>query len=241
MPSSNTKSGNSSNDERELFVANDYQTIPAGELRAILPSFAEWLSIVARRKLGSVGSSPQHVSELKRWVKGDRRQISKRILKSFESLRDSLSHLAFSPTFYATVPAVGPLTQGIMGMSRSDGTLHVIAHQAVAQVGGKVVDTGHFRFISWLEDETPVITVSRMHAPSPRQGVDQVIVMSDDIETVLKKHRQRARSDELKTVPPSDLFEHAEAENHLTIEDLVQRGVLRLATPGEVARIRNQA
>jgi hypothetical protein len=216
-------------EDRELFVIHDFATIPAAELRPMTGSFSQWHRPIY----------PTHVAELKRWVKGDSEHISKRIMRRFDELRGALERLTFFPAFYANIPCVGPCAQAVMGMSRRDGTLHAMAFQSTAQVDRKMVDEGYFGFTSWLTDGTSVVTFGRVLLPTARAPVNQLVIASDDIELVLKKHRERVRLD-IQTVAPHELFDRAEADNRLTIEDLVKRNVIRLATPGEVARIRNQ-
>ena len=235
---SKSKSAGGSGDDRDLFVIDDYHTIPANELRPIVGGTGAWIKAILSQKLGRSKSQPAYVIELRRMTKS--KHIPKRMEKYFDTLRSKLESLNFSPNFEASIPAVGPYVSAIMAMSRRDGDVHFFAHRVTRQVEGKLIDEGELRFVSWLTDGGLLVTTTKTHLPHPRPGVDLLTVASEDPSIVLKKHRDRMRQLSIENVSPTDLFDRADAENRAQTEDLLRRNVVRLATPAEVTRIRTE-
>jgi hypothetical protein len=225
-------------DNRELFVTTDFRSIPAAEIRPMVGSFSQWLSVVLAHKILRSKPRIQYVIEARRLVKGDAENVPKRIMKQFAAVRTQLELLNFGPSFFATIPAIGPVSNAIMAMSRPDGQIHGIASHVVSKADGKVKDEGLLGFTTWLSDQTSIVTMSPAKLPRPRHGVDRLIVNSDGPEVILKKHRERIRKLECLPVSPADLFAQAESEQERQTEDLLRRRVIRLATPAEVTRIR---
>lgn len=225
-------------DDRELFATTDFRSIPTAELRSIVGSFSQWLSVVMAHKILRSNPQIQYAIEARRLVKGDAENVPKRIMKQFAAVRTQLELLNFGPSFFATIPAIGPVSKAVMAMSRPDGQIHCFASHVVSKIDGQVEDEGCLEFTTWLSDEKLIVTMSAANLPRPRQGVDRLIVGSEDPEVILKKHRDRIRKLEYLPVPATELFAYAECEQERQTEDLLRRGVIRLATPGEVTRIR---
>ena len=225
-------------DVRELLVTNDFRSIPAAELRTLSDSLGQWLGVLFRYKILRSKLLPAYAIELRRMIKGEAKHIPKRILRHFDALKAKLEPLNFAPGFYANVPALGPYSAAVMAMSRQDGEIHMIASQIVTQDHELIKDEGYFGFTTWLSDENLVVTVSLANLPRPREGVDRIIVDSDDPTVLLKKHRQRLRKLEIQPVAASNLFQRVEDENRRQTDDLLRRRVIRPATPAEVTRIR---
>lgn len=223
--------------ERELFVIDDYHSIPAGELRHILDGTGSWIRAVVRQKFGRNKPQPTYVIELRRMTRA--RHIPKRMEKHFDTLRRSLEALSFSSSFEATIPALGPYAMNIMGMSRRDGDVHALASRVTRQVAGSLVDDADLRFVSWLADGGVLVTSTLANQPRPRSGGRLQVVVSEDPGLVRKKHREGMRGLTVAPVQPADAFDHAAAEHREQVEDLLRRGIVRLATPAEVTRIRS--
>ena len=217
-------------------MVDDHSSIPANELRPMIGNMGSWLKAIANQKLGRQKSQPRYAVELRRLKRA--KHIPKRMEKHFEQLRSRLRSLEFLDNFEATIPAVGPYVSAIVAMSRRDGDIHFFGHRATTQVDGKLVDRNDFRFVTWLKDDSLLATHSAQNLPRPRNGVDQVVVASDDPSIVLRKHVERLRGKQIKQVSPSKLFDVADAENRRDIDDLLRRSVVRKATPGELTRIR---
>ena len=239
-PTSDAESSPGESDRRLLYVLNDFHFIPAAESKSMLDGHRQWLSTLISYKLLRKRTQPAFAIEIGRWIRGDSRQVSKRILKRFEELRAKMSRLGFAPAFFATIPAIGPHSAAVMGMSRRDGSIHLLAHGSTSQSAEGVADTGHFEFLSWLTDEPTVVTCSQVCLPKPRAGIDQWITTSHDPEKVLKKHRERLRRRPFQAVASQDLFEKVSEENQAAVKDLANRNVIRLASSAEVARIRSR-
>lgn len=227
----------SSENERIFFVVDEYQSIPIGELRHIVGGTGAWIKSIIGRLLGSK-AHPTYAVELRRMTKT--KHIPKRMLKHFESLRSSLTDLSFLPNFEATIPAVGPYVSAIMAMSRRDGDIHFLAHRVTRKVGGELVDEEDFRFVSCLKDGRLMVTSTRNNFPRPRAKIDMIYVTSNDPGILLKKHRERMRQAPVRRVSPNEMYNHLMAENAEYVDNLLNRKIIREATPAEVARIRNE-
>jgi hypothetical protein len=206
----------------------------------MIGSFSQWLSALLAHKI--LRSKPQikYVIEARRLVKGEAENVPKRIMKQFAAVRTQLELLNFGPSFFATIPAIGPVSKAIMAMSRPDGQIHCFASHVVSKFDGQVQDESLLGFTTWLSDQKSIVTMSPAKLPRPRDGVDRLIVSSGDPEVILKKHRDRIRKLECLPVSPADLFAQAESEQERQTEDLLRRRVIRLATPAEVTRIRTE-
>jgi hypothetical protein len=224
--------------DRELYVVNDFSTIPVSELHLMFGGIQEWLSTILKHKVMRKQIPPVYAIELGRLIKGDAQHVSKRILKRFDELRDQFARLNFFPAFYATYPVVGPHSAAMMAISRRDGQVHGFAHQSITQVDGKIRDQGYFGYKTWLEDGTVIETLSYTTLPAASEVVERVIVSSDDLDTVLKRHRERIRKKEVRSVMSHELYELADELNRREVQDWAKRGVIRRASSGEVARIR---
>ena len=221
---------------RDLYIIDDLDSIPAGELRSIVGGTGAWVKAIVRRKFRPSQVSPSYAVEMGRLVPA--RHVPKRMVKYFDALRSKLQAHNFSANFEATVPAIGPYSAAVMGMSRPDGDVHFVAHRVTRQVGHELVDDGDFRFMSWFTDGTTLMTGTETEVPPSRPGVDFAAVPSDDPDAVLKKHRERMRRRPIGVLSPPELFARVEAENREQVEDLLRRRIIRPATPAEVARIR---
>ena len=176
--------------------------MPASEMRPLLGGTGAWLSAIVTHKILRTKVIPTYAVELRRMTKA--RHIPKRMQKHLDDRRAQLESLNFAVSFYATLPAIGPYSWVTMGMSRRDGDLHFLATQIATKVDGQIQDEGYFCFVSWLSDETSIVTMSPALLPRPSDGVDRVIVGSEDSAVVLKKHRERLRKKEILPVAPTD-------------------------------------
>lgn len=227
-------------DDRELFVTNDFRSIPVAEMRPMLGSISEWLSAVLIHKILRTKPKIQYVIEACRLVKGDAENVPKRMMKQFAAIRTQLELLNFGPSFFAAIPAIGPVSHAIMAMSRPDGQIHCFASHVVSKIDGRIEDESLLGFTTWRSDQTSIVTMSPTKLARPGDGVDQLIVSSDDPEVILKKHRNRIRKLDFLPILPADLFAHAESEQVRQTQDFLRRRVIRLATPAEVTRIRTE-
>lgn len=224
--------------DRELYVVNDFNTIPVSELHLMFGGIHEWLATILKHKVMRKQTPPAYAIELGRLTKGDAQHISKRILKRFDDLRDRFARLNFFPSFYATFPVIGPHSAAMMAISRRDGQIHGFACQSITQIDGKIHDQGYFGYRTWLEGDTVIETLSNTTLPAASKVVDRIIVSSDDLDIVLKRHRERIRKKEIRSVRSNELFELTDELNRREIKDWAKRGVIRRASSGEVARIR---
>ena len=65
-----------------------------------------------------------------------------------------------------------------------------------------------------------------------------MIVGDTDPGVVLKRHRERIMKRDCATVAATELYDRVQSDQEQETADLLRRGVLRRATPGEVTRIR---
>jgi hypothetical protein len=226
-------------DVRELFVTTDFRSMPSAELQPLCGSLTQWLSALLRYKVMQSKSPPSYAIELRRMIKGDAAHVPKRIIKHFHTIQQQLERLDFAPNFYANIPAIGQYSSAIMTMSREDGEIHFCAWQVARKTDQGIEDEGYFGFTTWLNDESSVVTLSPAKLPQPSEGVDCIMERSDEPAVVLKKHRNRLLKIKPLSVSSTDLFERIESENLRQTDDLLCRGVIRPASPGEVTRIRN--
>lgn len=237
-PSRRKESSNKAKDDREYFVTTDYQAIPVGELRPLTGSLSKWISAVVSHKILRSKPPTHFAIESKRLVNGDAEHVPKRIMKRFTELRSQLEPLNFSVSFYATIPSVGPFAKAVMGMSQSEGPTHFLASHVVTRINDEVMDEGAFWFATWLGDKSSILTHSPANLANPCGVVDRVFVNTNDPGVALKKHRERIMKRDCVSVPASDLFDQVKTDQERETADLLRRGVIRRATPGEVTRIR---
>jgi hypothetical protein len=236
----NEKSAAGSARARELFVLSDLRSIPAAELRPMCGGMSQWISALLRYKLLRSKWAPAHAVELRRMARVDTDHVPKRIGKPFDAIQQRLRKLGFAVSYYATIPALGPYSSAIMGMSQEDGEIHFCAYQVARKTAGGVADEGHFGFFTWLRDQRCLATLSAVNVPRLSPQIDLLIDRSDDPATVLKSHRNRLLKVNPQAVSAAELFEKVESDYRCQIDDLQRRRVIRGASPAEVARIRNE-
>jgi len=225
---------------RELYITSDFRSIPAGELRALCGGFPQWVSAVFRYKLLRSSSTPAYALELRRFTQVEAANVTKRLLKHFAATEKKLAKHNFSRSFYANIPALGPHSSAVMGMSQEEGEIHFCALQVARKISDSVVDESHFGFFTWLRDGVCLATLSPLSLPRLDPEIDLVIDRSDDPAAVLKTHRNRLLKINPQPVTLAELFEKVEAGFRRQIDDLIRRQVIRPASAAEVARIRNE-
>lgn len=224
--------------ERELFVATDIRNIPAFELRPICGSLFEWLFAIVMFKIFRIKPPIEFASENRRMVRIEGEQVPKRIMHYFKELETKVETLGFHHNYYATVPAIGPIAIALMTMSGEDDRCHFFAVRAVTKMNGEIMEDGHFGFGSQLPKDGSLMTISKCKLPKPREGVERLMISTDDPRVLLKEHHKRMRDAPVVVVHASELVEHARRQNLLECEDLLARGIIRPATPPEIHRIR---
>ena len=229
-----------SKDERELFIATDIGAIPIFELKPMCKNFVEWGIAVLMFKVFGAKAPITFASENRRLVKVDGKQIPKRVMNYFDTLRPKLEQLGFRTNYYATVPAMGPIAIALFTMSSSSGKCSFFAVRAVMKVEGEINEDGHFGFGSRLPNNGSLTTITKAQLPKPREGLDRVMLKTNDPEKVLVEHRKRMRDKSVIAVPAGELFEYSRQENLLECEDLLARGVIRPARPAEIQKLRLQ-
>lgn len=238
QPKARSDGPSKSVDDRELFVTTDIGAIPVSELLPMCGGVTQWLAAVIAFKIFRSRSAVTFACESRRLVRVEPKQISRRIMKHFDELRPRISDLGFQMNYYASMPAIGKIAAAVMTMSRMDGKIHFFSVRVALQTDDQVDDDGHFGFGSSLSDGGSILTVSPAKLPRPRRGIDRLIVASEDPITVLEKHRGRIRDVAIRAVAPHDLFEHAANETRMEADDLLDRRIIRPATPAEIGRIR---
>ncbi len=221
-------------------MTTDFRSIPASELRPMVGGLSPWLSAVFAHKVLKSKPSIAYAIETRRLVNRDAENVPKRIMKQFAELRSQLELLNFGTSFYATVPALGPISKAVMAMSRPDGQIHCLVSHVVSRIGGEVHDETCLSFTTWISKEKSIVTMSASKLPRPCSGVDRLILNTSDPEVILKKHRDRIRNQKCLPIPAEDLFAHVEIEQDRQTEELLRRGVIRPATQAEVTRIRTE-
>lgn len=237
-PKSKKQSKPAAGEGRELYVLDDYASIPMTLSRPLFDSFGQWFSAVLQHKLMRRPAQPKYLVECGRFVSA--RHVPKRIQKYFDdAIKDLRSH-GFVESFTGTVSALGPYSTATLGMSRKDGLVHFFATQIVTQVEGQIHDDQHFGFISWTKDGSSVWTLSSCRLPAARREVDWLATANDNPSDVLRKHQERIRHRTVKQVPATEFFEAFERDFAEQARDWESRGVIRRATPAEVSRIRTE-
>lgn len=224
--------------DRELFVASDIQYIPASELRPMCGSLFEWLFAIVVFKVFRVKPPVEFATETRRMVRIESEQVPKRIMHYFDELRPKVEKYEFHMNYYATVPAIGPIAIALMTMSSEDGRCHFFAVRAVIKMNNQIMEDGHFGFGSKLPHDGSLTTISKAKLPKPRAGLDRVMINTDNPKVLLDEHHKRMRNQPITVVHASELIEHARRENLLECEDLLERHVIRPATPAEIHRIK---
>jgi hypothetical protein len=228
----------SSPEHRELYVIDDYSSMPLLQSRPLFGSFGDWFSAAIRHKLLRKALEPEFLVECGRLVPA--RHIPKRIQKYFDMISREAISLGFTESFHGTVAALGPYSTATLGMSREDGDVHLFATQIVTRAGQRIQDESFFGYVSWLKDDTSIWTLSTCRLPSPRSSVDRIAIGSDKPNEVLRRHRERIRNKKIQTIAPSAFFGCFEAEHAKQIRDWAGRRLIRLATPAEITRVRNE-
>lgn len=223
-------------EDRELYVIDDFTTIPWLQSRPLTTSFGQWIANAWRYKILRKEAEPKFLVECGRFVSA--RHVPKRIQKYFDEVAPELKSQEFIKTFHGTVAALGPYSTATLGMSRKDGEIHFFATQIVTQSNRQVHDEQYFGFVSWLADQSSIWTVSSCSMPSPRPEVHRMMLASDKPNQVLRKHVERIRDKKLKRIAPANFFESFESENAKQASDWERRKVIRIAKPTEITRIR---
>ncbi|TWU04446.1 hypothetical protein [Stieleria varia] len=226
--------------DRQLFVSGDIRSIPFGELRPMCSNVFEWLVAGVLFKLFRMPAPLQFATESRRLLSVNAEQVPKRLMNYFDGLRPQAEPLGYQINHYATIPAVGPIAIALMTMSEPAGQSCFYAVRVALKVNDSITDDGHFGFNSCLADDELLSTITYAKLPKPRPGMDRKIIKTTDVNALHKEHRNRMMGKRITPVHPSQWFAIAEKHNRLETDDLLQRRVTRLATPGEVARIRSQ-
>ncbi len=241
MSSEIEMSTGSPQNERELFVASDIQSIPVFELRPMCSNVVEWLMAIVLFKVCRLKPPVEFATETRRMVRIEAEQVPKRVMKYFDELRPKLEEMGFHVNYYATVPAIGPIAIALMTMSSESGKCHFFAvRAAIKTANNQVMEDGHFGFGSQLPNDGSLLTISKAKLPKPRPGVERMMINTSDPAVLLREHRNRMKDQPVINTPASELVEHARRQNLLECEDLLARRVIRPATPGEIQRIRAQ-
>lgn len=216
---------------RELIVASDGSSIP---IFGMAPTGL--LSKFLRKP-----TTPTFAVESRRIIRVESEQMPKRILKHFKKLQNPLTQLSFTHNFFATIPVIGPLGIGMMSMVTPSGLSCFLAVQTVIRKEGKLIDSGHYGFYSYMNADEALVTASPNQLPKPRPGIHQQILKDADPEQMLREHRKRMRDFKVKTVEASDVVELVRHHNKLDVNDCIERDLLRAATNGEISRIRGKS
>jgi len=235
---SKKRSKAASAENRDLFVIDDYASMPWTQSRPLFPTAGSWIAAGIRHKLLRKPVEANYAVECGRFVSA--RHVPKRIEKYFEEVIKDLRSHAFIESFTGTVAAVGPYSNATLGMSRKDGLIHFFATQIVTQVNRRIHDEQFFGFVSWAKNDESVWTLSPSRLPPPRREADRFVTNLSKPGDVLRKHQERIRHVTPRQVSPADFFDEFEAENVKQVNDWVSRGVIRPANPAEVTRIRNE-
>ncbi len=230
------KSQSDPTDDRELYVVDDFGSIPWLQARPLTTSFGHWIGTAWRYKVLRKEDQPKFLVECGRFVSA--RHVPKRIQKYFDQLMPDLKSQGFIETFQGTVASLGPYSTATLGMSRKDGEIHFFATRVVTQINQQIHDEQYFGFISWLADESSIWTFSKCSLPSFRQEVDRMVLASDTPNQVLRKHEERIRKKKLQRVKPANFFESYKSEYDKQVSDWEQKKIIRTARPAEITRIR---
>lgn len=224
------------NDDRELYVIDDFGSIPWLQARPLTTSFGNWIAKGWRYKILRREARPKFLVECGRFVSA--RHVPKRIQKYFDQLTPNLRSQEFIETFQGTMAALGPYSTATLGMSRKNGEIHFFATRIVTQLNQQIHDEQYFGFISWLSDESSIWTLSRCSLPSFRSEVDRMIVATDEPNTVLRKHEERVRKKKLQRIKPTNFFESFKSEYAKQVSDWERQKIVRAAKPAEIVRIK---
>ena len=167
--------------------------------------------------------------------------IPKRIGKQFGVLKKSVEALGYLPNFFATTPTIGPMAIAIMSMSTSSGQNSFWAVQTVLRRDGELIDSGYHGFVSFLPQDAALITMTQARLPKPREGVDRRMIDTENPEMLVREHRKRMRDHVIDPIEAEELVDNIRRQNQLNVDDCVQKGSIRLATSGEISRIRASA
>lgn len=233
-----TPQGN--DDNRQLFIAGDIKNIPYLELRPMCSNVLEWLLAGVLFKICRIPSPAQFATESRRLVRVSEENVPRRLMNHFHELRPQAERLGFEINHFATVPAIGPIAIALMTMSEKSGQSCFYAVQVALKMNDQINDEGHFGFNTSLSGDAMLTTLSPVKLPKPRKGLQRKILKSRDVAEVYRVHQERMRDQIIQAVPPDQLFALAEKHNRLEADDLQQRRITRLATPGEITRLRSQ-
>ncbi|NND98699.1 MAG: hypothetical protein HKN47_15370 [Pirellulaceae bacterium] len=217
--------------EREFIVATDGKSIPMCDMAP--PG-------LLARLLGKSPPSPFAV-EAARIIRVESEQVPKRILNHFREVKTKVGSLRYKRNYYATVPTIGPLAMATMSMTTSSGLSSFFAVRTVLRRDGKLIDSGFHGFCSFLAGDDILITMTQARLPRPREGVDRVMLKTEDPEVIVREHRKRMREYEIVPTEAADVVDLTRRQNELDLEEYFEQGLLRLASTGEVSRIRDQA
>lgn len=237
----NSKKRESTDEERELFVTTDLRSVPASELKPMVGGLGKWVSQAVGNKLSKGKFEALYARESRRLVHVDQEHVSKRLQKHFSKLQSELEYLGFGTSFFASLPALGPIAAAMMAMSQRDGRIHFLAEQVAIRENGKISDDGFFSFVSYLPGGGSLITTNGKNLPRARSEVQREVVTEAVADQVLRHHRKRVRNLEIAAIAPPELFDHVASEVRLDCDDLVRRKVIRPATPAEITRIRQKS
>ncbi len=159
----------------------------------------------------------------------------------FNHVRPQAEQLGFQVNHYATIPAIGPIAIALMTLGEPTGKACFYAVSAALKVNGEITDENHFGFNSALQGDDLLSTMSVAKLPKPRKGLDRKMIKTDSVQTVHENHLLRMHGKHIMPVAANALFALAERHNRLETDDLLARGITRVATPSEVAMIRSQS
>ena len=186
-------------------------------------------------------AAPTFAVESRRIIRVESEQIPRRIMKRFREFQNIVAPLGYKNNFYATVPVIGPLAISMMSMVTSSGQNSFIVVRTVERRDGELIDGGYHGFCSFLAEDDLLMTVSPAQLPKPRDGVDRLVMNDENPETIVREHRIRMRDYDIVATDPAEVVEHIRRQNELDLRDYMERDLLRVATTGEVARIREKA
>lgn len=217
--------------EREFIVASNGVGIPMCDM----PSaglMSKWFS---------KPEPPKFAVESRRIIRVESEQIPKRILKHFRAQQEKVAPLRYKTNFYATVPTIGPLAISVMSMVTPSGQNAFFSVRTVVRDDGKLIDGGFHGFCSYLSDDDALVTMSNARLPKPREGVDRVIMNTDDPEAIVREHRLRMREYDIVPLEAAQVVDHVRRQNELDLAEYLERELLRPASTGEIARVRDRS
>ena len=226
-PEENSMSKKEDRTAREFIVAADGVSIPMFDMAP--PGL-----------FGGFKKSPQptFAVESKRLMRVESAQLQERILTPLREIRAALKPLGYQHNFYGSLPAVGAVAIGILAMSTKSGQNYFFAVRTATRRDNKVVQTGFIGFGSLLGDDDSLLTLSPVRLPKPREGVDREILRSEDPEHLLREHRKRMREYTIQPLEATELVNRIRRQNELDCNEYLEQGLLRKASPGQIAAIR---